>query len=485
MTVKRLIALKTRQCGITWLAAAYVLWRAIFHANELIVIISAKEDLAVEFLDRVKFIFDRLPSYLKPRVYKRTNTELTFGFEEKDPLGNIMLSGLGSSIKSLPSTPDAGQSKTVTLLVMDETALNRYNREIWSAAEPTLEHSAGQAILISNPTKDGPGWPWTRKIYTDSMKGLNDFGRIFLSWMTVPGRNTNPEDPLYFITVQKRKGLDDTDISKQYPTTEDEAIAAATGGYFGSIPAKFKPMDGVNGNLHVTEKNVVQFEESPRRKGILEIWRWPKKNWKNRYCIGSDVGEGLGGNYSVAYVYDRHLQEVVARIRTNQVDADKWARELMLLGVYYYNAKIGIERNGPGISTIFSMQNARKYHNLYVRRKPGRTKGSYTSEIGWLTTDESKQVMCSHLKSYMRDVFPNVPCVFFMDECSSFVQIGEWLGPEEGAFSDCIMALGITLQVSRETGECMEISEEKEKGWREQLWGDPEIPLRAYDVTTM
>jgi len=76
LTIKHLILLKARQLGLTWLTAAYVVWRAIFHFHEFIVIISAKEDLAVEFLDRVKFIFDRLPHWIKPHVGKRTTTEL-------------------------------------------------------------------------------------------------------------------------------------------------------------------------------------------------------------------------------------------------------------------------------------------------------------------------------------------------------------------------------------------------------------------------
>ena len=61
-----LFVLKARQLGLTWLIAAYTLWRGIFNFHELIIIISAKEDLAVEFLDRVKFMFDLLPIWMKP-----------------------------------------------------------------------------------------------------------------------------------------------------------------------------------------------------------------------------------------------------------------------------------------------------------------------------------------------------------------------------------------------------------------------------------
>ena len=186
----RLMILKARQLGLTWMTAAYALWRANFRKNELVVVISAKEDLAIEFLDRVKFMFDRLPDFMKAMVYKRSGTELAFGEASRDAMGNVVLGGLDSTIKSIPSTPDAGQSKTISLLVMDESALNRYCREIWSAAKPTLEHAGGQAIIISNPTKIAPGWPWTRDLYKGSMRGENEFKRIFLNWECVPGRGS-------------------------------------------------------------------------------------------------------------------------------------------------------------------------------------------------------------------------------------------------------------------------------------------------------
>lgn len=479
----RLIALKSRQIGITWLTATYVLWKAIFHRNEFIVIISEKEDLAIEFLDRVKFVFDHLPGYLKPKVLKRTNTELSFGYEEKDAAGNTVLKGLNSIIKSLPSTPEAGQSKTITLLIMDETALNRYNKEIWSAAAPTLEHSHGQVIIISNPTKNGEGWPWTRKLYTDTMKGLTKFHRIFLSWKVVPGRITDPDHPKYFLKLVKEEGLDDNDLSMQYPTTEEEAISSLSGGYFGGVVLRFKPLNGIIGNLYVTDKKIV-FDKS--RKGILEIWRWPKSGWHNRYCIGSDVGEGLGGNFSVAYVFDRHTMEFVARLRSNQVEADKWGNPLLFhLAMYYQKGKIGVERNGPGISTVGPL--SKVYNNLFTMRREGRTKGSYTNIIGWLTTDESKQVLASNLKKYFRDEAPYVPCPYLLDECSSFVvKDGGKIEAEQGAFDDCVMAAGIALQVSKSMGACVNMEEEKDdKGWRELLWGDKDTRLKAYDVATM
>jgi hypothetical protein len=412
----------------------------MFRFNALVVIISAKEDLAIEFMDRVKFMLDKLPSWMKPGVYKRTTTELTFAIESKDARGSVSLGGLNSTIKSIPTTPDAGQSKTISLLVMDESALNRYCREIWSAAKPTLEHSDGQAIVISNPTKTMPGWSWTRDIYTGSMRNENEFARIFLDPFCVPGRGPD------FIEQQRRAGLDDDDIVMQYPQTEQEAVSVLGGSYFGRVLGKFVPRKGEVGNL--TLKND-QYIFEPEERGIVEVWEHPAKNWSNRYAIGSDISEGTNNTASVAYVYDRSGCKYVARMRSSKVDADDWARLLIDLAKYYGNAYIGPERTGAGITTVIALQKA-KYPFLYFRQRPGSMKGEYVLEYGWPETNEQKQILADDLRRYMRDTMTDVPCALLLDECSTFIRHDNGrLAHEEGKLDDCVIAAGISIQVSQ------------------------------------
>lgn len=439
LTSKFVIALKARQLGITWLIAAYCLWTAMFRFNSLVVIISAKEDLAIEFMDRVKFMFDRLPNWMKPTVYKRTTTELTFAIEKKDTKGNTMLGGLNSTIKSIPTTPDAGQSKTISLLVMDESALNRYCREIWSAAKPTLEHSDGQAIIISNPTKTMPGWSWTRDIYTSSMRGENEFARIFLDPFCVPGRGAD------FIDQQRRAGLDEDDIIMQYPQSEQEAISVLGGSYFGKHIAKYEPRRGEIGRLEKRDDQYV-FERDER--GIVEIWAHPAgRQYENRYAIGSDVSEGTGNTNSVAYVYDRMDQRYVASMKSSRIDADEWAARLIELATYYDMAYIGPERTGAGITTVIHL--GKKYPRLYYRQRPGTMRGEYILEYGWPETNENKQILADELKRHLRDVFTDVPCAQLIDECSTFIRHDNGrLAHEDGKMDDCVIAAGVALQVS-------------------------------------
>lgn len=425
---KRLVILKARQLGLTWLTAAYCLWLSITKPLQLIVVISAKEDWAIEFLDRVKFICDRLPVWLVPTILKRTGQEISFDHF-----------GLNSIIKSLATTPEGAQSKTPTLLVLDESALNRYIKEIWAGSKPGIDAGGGRIIIISNAIKNGPGWPWTRNIFSNAMSGLNDFQRIFMPWSAHPNRGID------FIERQKAEGMDDDDISMHYPSSEDEAISAMLGSYFGKTLARFKPYQGKKGRLELLESGKVKFTFD--NEGILEIWNHPQPHWKDRYAIGSDVSEGLGNTYSVAYVYDRLDMCYVARMRSNRISADIWAMRLIELAKYYNNAKLGPESNGAGITTIHTLRG--KYKNLYCVRKPGRIKGEIALRYGWLETTETKQVLTDDLKRYYREVFSEVPCAMLIDESSTFIRHENGkLAHEAGKLDDCVIAAGIAIQVS-------------------------------------
>jgi len=203
-----LIILKARQLGLTWLTAAFCLWQVIRNQLFLAVVISVTEELSIEFLDRVYFIMDRLPTWLKPPVKTRTKQVLEFQHAN----------GLVSTIKSLPTTEMGAQSKTPNLLIMDETCKNRMAKAIFNASYPGIEGAKGQVIIVSNAIKEGSGWYFTRDLFISSMRGLNRFKRIFLPW------NAHPDRPEDFKQQMISSGMTERDVNENYPENEEEAI---------------------------------------------------------------------------------------------------------------------------------------------------------------------------------------------------------------------------------------------------------------------
>lgn len=203
-----LVILKARQLGLTWLEAGFCDWMMIINMLFLGIVISVNEALSIEFLERVYFIHDRLPWWLKPPTKSRTKQ--TFELQHDK--------GLISCIKSLPSTDLGAQSKTPNLLIMDEVCKNRMAKDIFNSSYPGIETSKGRVVLISNAIKEGSGWYFMRDLYIASMSGSNKFKRIFLPW------NAHPHRPKDFKQNMIASGMSERDVNENYCDSEEQAI---------------------------------------------------------------------------------------------------------------------------------------------------------------------------------------------------------------------------------------------------------------------
>ena len=452
-----LILLKTRQVGLTWLAAAYVLWQAIRSPLFLAIIISASEDHAIEFLNRVYFILDRLPKHIKPgRIQSRTKTEVTF----LNPATSTF-----STIKSMPTIEMGAESKTPNILIIDEAHSIREARGIYNSSYPGIEQAKGQVIIIANSVKSGPGWPFVRDMYMDSMAGINQFKRIFLPWMAHPGR---PPD---FRANMILAGMAKEDVIWHYPENEGEAISAIASSYFGDALARHtKAQHGMIG-IFARDERSKEVNFYPEKNGIVELWRfpyflakgWDGISWERRYCMGSDVSEGLGQSYSIAYVMDRVVDEFVCKVRSNRIDAHQWADQLNLASDYYERALLMVERTGAGQTTVKRLEEVKA--NQAVRIAPAKVGGGVTKELGWHESVENKKFLCSEFRTWLKAMKGTVWDAELLGQCQTWIldEIGR-PGPEVGKLGDCVMAGGCTIQAHQYLGEPVRIPLEA-TGW--------------------
>jgi hypothetical protein len=132
----RLLVPKSRQMLVSWTAVGYFLWRAIFTGPAFILFLSRGESSAQELLDRVRFIYQHLPPWMKPTIGRDNRQE----FE---------LKGLGSRLISLPATPDAPRMYAPSGVFWDEMAFTPWDEDIWAALKPALD-SGGQFLGVSS-----------------------------------------------------------------------------------------------------------------------------------------------------------------------------------------------------------------------------------------------------------------------------------------------------------------------------------------------
>ena len=522
-----LIILKAHQLGWTWIfVAAYVLWLSLRTPLHQVIINSFNEDVGIEIMDRVRFIRERLPSWMVPEI--GTDNNLMMEFIHRDEQGVAT----PSTIQVIAATEKGGQSKTPNVMIFDESCYNRWINKAFNGSMPGIIQAKGKMIIISNSIKTAPGWPFTRSIATGSMTGTNDFGLIFQPWWANPGRSTKivkdksgnvmldgKGQPMREFKLQMlRSGgsdggmMSEEDFSQRYPETEEEAISTMLGSYFGMTLAPHKhTMKGLVGDLYIGGTNwrdiddikrhikntggEIEFREDPR--GILEIWRFPYHLvdgwdgfWRTlMYAIGADVSEGLGLTYSNAYVIDRKLDEFVARLRSNRVVAHKLAIYLYILARWYRSATayvrhgshpdsyrltyqdaiICVERTGAGLTTVDILCDLGA--NQTFTEILGTSSEPIKKTFGWSETEQAKHDLSEGLRNWFRITKGTVYCPILIDEASTWIQYEgtRRLGPEEGKLGDCVISGGCTIQAGNFLEGSPKTLKHPVTGWRARL----------------
>jgi len=170
------IVLKSRQTGISTLSAGYSLWKMLFNSDFNVLVIATKQDVAKNLVTKVRVMHELLPSWLK-------------GGSLEDNKLSLKLQN-GSQIKAIASSPDAGRSEALSLLIFDEAAFIGDIDEIWTSAQSTLS-TGGSCIALSTPNGVGN---WFHKTWLSAEEGTNPFNTIRLHWTVHPERGQDWRD---------------------------------------------------------------------------------------------------------------------------------------------------------------------------------------------------------------------------------------------------------------------------------------------------
>lgn len=331
------------------------------------------------------------------------------------------------------------------------------NPAAWDLIRPILAENGGWAVFNYTPRGRNHGF-----ILYEMAKNNPDW---YCELLTVDDTGAVSAD---VVQAEREAGMSEEMIQQEFYCSFEASLSSC---FFTGVLDGFNQLIvGSTGNIIKSKAKELEFNDNP--KGNLEVWRFPYnlvKNWDNisfthRYCIGSDISEGLQRDWSRAYVYDRHLKQFVARMSSNTIDSHRWADRLFDLSKYYENALIVPERNGAGITTIDRLRDLKA--NIYVRERIDGIGKQVTKQYGFLETTEAKQLVCGGLKAYLaahKDVF----CRLLLQECAVFVkdEEKEKLGAEEGFHDDCVIAAALALHGDFYLPECKPIPVPL-TGWR-------------------
>ena len=409
------VVLKSRQTGISTLCAGFSLWKMIFNSDFNVLVIATKQEVAKNLVTKVRVMHDLLPTWLK-------------GGSMEDNKLSLRLQN-GSQIKAIASSPDAGRSEALSLLIFDEAAFIDDIDEIWVSAQSTLS-TGGSCIALSTPNGVGN---WFHQTWLGAEESRNPFNTIRLHWTVHPERDQKWRD-------------------------EQEKLLGT------KKAAQECDCDFVSSGETVIEPELLMFYketyiQDPIEKGGFDgnLWKWEHADYSKSYMVVADVARGDGADYSTCHVIDIVNSIQVAEYK-GKVDTKDFGNFLVALSTEYNDALLVIENANIGWATIQQVID-RGYKNLFYMSKDlkyidieHQMTNRYRSEdkglvAGFSTTSKTRPLIVSKLTDYFREKAIIVRSSRLIDELFTFIYMNGRAEAMKGYNDDLVMAFSIGLWV--------------------------------------
>lgn len=171
---------KPRQAGVSTTTAAYMSVKVAFadvENPEAVLIIANKQELAFEFLAKIKDFLSQMPRWCWGEEYYGTDKKEEKSIFVTDSKKEIKLPN-GSRVKAVATSKDALRGFTPTYLIMDEAAFIDNGAEVFGAALTALG-TGGKAMLISTPHGMDELY---YKTYDQAKQKKNKFNIVEMKW---------------------------------------------------------------------------------------------------------------------------------------------------------------------------------------------------------------------------------------------------------------------------------------------------------------
>jgi hypothetical protein len=490
-TAEENIALKYRQAGVSTVTSAWASKRLVFAKKskpEKILIIANKLDTAVEMANKVRSFVEQWPNWLG------------VGFSsEKNAARHFKLTN-GCEVKAVATSKDALRGYTPTILIFDEAAYIDADEDFWSACMASLS-TGGKVIVISTPNGFDPIY---YSIYTQAVKGMNDFKITEMFWFRDPRYSKDLklikcDDIIHYML--NRADYKDDEITIDYSNIkvsdrdfEDikqkiENGYKAYSSWFEAMSKKLKfdkrkisqelecNFLGSGDNVIPPEtmkkikENHIKEPENKFMGGVL--WQWKEPIVGHRYIMGMDVSRGDSEDFTTFIIIDfderEQVLEYIAKVPPDIVAeiAYKWA--------IMYNAFIVTDiTGGMGVATSRKLQEL-GYKNLYVDGVNPADKWKWDpkqeDKIPGINFNSKRVLIVQAFEEALRFGFA-VRSQRLFNELNTFVYVNGRPDHQKGQHDDLIMAMAMAIYVGESSFSKLEKATEQAKAMIESWTTD-------------
>ena len=405
--------LKSRQLGISTLAAGYSLWLMTFHKDRNVLALATTQATARNLVTKVQFMWENLPSWLK--VDSAENNKLSLRLIN------------GSKIQAKSSNADAARSEAVSLLIIDEAAFIDNIAETWASAQQTLA-TGGGAIVLSTPYGTGN---WFHQMWVKAESGENDFLPIKLPWYVHPERDQTWRDAQDALLGDPRLAAQECDCD--FSTSGDTVF--------------------YNEYIEFYEKSHIK-EPMERRGADQNLWVWESPDYTRDYIVVADVARGDGKDFSTCHVIDVENNVQVAEYK-GQLGTKEFGHLLVGLATEYNEAMLVIENANIGWATI-QVAIDRQYPNLYYSQKSDSSNvNSYFDKYqdhskmvaGFTMSSRTRPMVIGKFQEYIADKGVTIQSKRLVEEMKVFIWKNGKAEAQSGYNDDLVMAFGIAMYI--------------------------------------
>lgn len=473
---------KPRQAGVSTTTAAYMAikigWADVDNP-EAILIIANKQELAFEFLAKIKDFLRQLPRWVWGEEYYGTPAkEAKSIFGTMDSKKEIRLPNR-SRVKAVATSKDALRGFTPTYLIMDEAAYIDNGAEVFGAALTALG-TGGKATLISTPNGMDSLY---YKTYDQAMHKKNNFNVVEMKWY---------EDLRYNKDLRWLKdGEELVDVEKNFETYEKMIREEwkPTSSWYEEMclgmnnDAKMIAQEldvsfiGSGGNV-INEKYIklqeLQNVKPPKATFGLEneIWVWEEPIEGHQYVAGVDVSRGDGADASTIVIIDFTTMEQVMEYQ-GKIQPDLLA-QIVEEWCNKYKAYTVVDiTGGMGVSTVLKLLEFQfKYlhyesigSKILSERQMQLTSYSKQDKMPGFQANGVRLPMVSNLEYKIRTNEIKVRSTRLISEMKTFVFRAKDGRPDhmDGYHDDLLMSLGMALWVVEYSFKNLEKLEKQNK----------------------
>jgi hypothetical protein len=414
-----------RQSGKTTCASAYLLWFAMFHPDQTILVAAHKYTGSQEIMQRIRYGYELCPDYIRSGVVSYNKGSIDFDN--------------GSRIVSATTTGNTGRGMSISLLYCDEFAFVQPNiaTEFWTSISPTLA-TGGRAIITSTPNSDEDEFAI---IWKESQNQFDEYGDVRADGLGMNGFHSF-----------RAEWHEHPDRDEEWRKVEMGRIGEE----------RFRREYGCEFLVYdETLINSIKLSEMTGKEPITRMGqvRWYKKpSPEHLYIAALDPSLGTGGDYGAIQVFEMPSMIQVAEWQHNVTPIQQQVKIFRDMLKYvqdeigannYNNIYWSVENNtvGEAALVVIADLGEETFPGMFVS-EPLRKGHIRKFRKGFNTTFGTKISACSRLKFLIEEEKMKIYSRALISELKTFIAAGTTYKAKVGQHDDLVSSLLLVIRMS-------------------------------------